>query len=363
MNEFSTNKKYARPIQDVHCQAKPLIAGYSYGKSAFKRDVFVEKENCLSDQSMKNKPQYRLSVSKGSSVPQFTDQKNKLVSLEKIDHSSRKKTIFETAYSKDYFEYLRSKEIDSIIAEDNFSRQTQITPDSRIILTDYFMELKATLNICMNTIYLAVQFVDMLLNEARLASDQFYLIGMATLLIASKMEDNKEDCLDIPIILKLSNYTLTESSLIIAEKSIMELNLFKLGFVTRHHYVEKLWKVFKSEKNRKAFELMSALTLYDHRFATLPASSVVYCLLELLEATANQCKKTSLSNFIDNNGEFEAAKDYLNLKIVDIESLSSCTSMILKTASKITKSPMTGLKKTFSSNLELLGLVAAVNHF
>jgi hypothetical protein len=141
----------------------------------------------------------------------------------------------------------------------------------------------------------------------------------------------------------------------------MELNLFRLGYVTRHHYIDKLWKVFKSNKNRQALELMCVLTLYNHSSVTLPASTVVYCMLDLLDLTAKSCKLVGIEHLIEDNGEFEAAKDYLNLKVLHVHTIEKCTIMLLKTVCKARDTPGSGLLKAFTANFDLVAQIAKAN--
>jgi hypothetical protein len=182
MNEFSSNRKFDWPIQGLYSNVNAGLQQPAQGKSAVKRDVFVEKENFIVETNLKNKQQYRLSVSKSASMAHFTDQKNKLMILESPNSNNIKKNQFDTTYSKDYFQYLQTKEIDSIILDGYFSRQNEIRPESRNILVDYYVEIKATLPISMNAIFLATQFIDILLSEVKLLSERilYYRINHST---------------------------------------------------------------------------------------------------------------------------------------------------------------------------------------
>jgi pterin-4a-carbinolamine dehydratase len=360
MNEFSMNKSMDKYGPVNYSFSKAPLAQNNSSKGLLNQEICFEKENCLAEQNSKGKSQYILSGSKKVSVLQFTDQKNKALTNEKLDLAKAKKSVFDTTYSKDYFLYLRTKELDSVILDDYISRQREIGAEARIVMVDYYMELKATLGISMSTIFLATQFIDVLLNMVEMKSSEFFLIGMATLLIASKMEDNKNKCLELELIMKLSNGMYTEDDIVLAEKSIMELNYFKLGLVTRYHYVEKLWKVFKSERNLKAFELLTTLSIYDHKLNHYPASTVIYSLLEILENYSKSHAASSITGLVEDNGEFEAAKDYLEAKILDSSAINQCTVIILKAACKIRRSPSAGIKKTFGKTYELIEEIAKV---
>jgi hypothetical protein len=363
MNEFAGKRKVDKAGPDNYTFSKPSGPQYQLPNGSQKKATFLEKENLISEQGSQTKGKFVMVPNMRVSCPLLTDQKNKQVSQDKRGLVKPKPHPFDTTYSKDYFQYLRVKEVDSVVLGGYLSRQPEVSPESRAVMVDYFVELKVALDLSMNTIYLAVLFIDKFMDNFMTEQKKFFLIGMSTLLIASKMEDNKQKCLEKDVVLKLALGDFGEDELIQYEQLIMEANLYRLGMVTRHHYVEKIVKMLKSEKNKQAFELIAAITLYNENMGSFLPSAVIYCALEILAAFSKNSHHEAVAAFTDNNGEFELAKDYLEFRIIDQKAIEECTQQILITVCSVRQTSPQGLTKAFGPFFKLVAELAKMRRF
>lgn len=300
---------------------------------------------CKLDSNSKTKRGKFVAVNDNERCLTVGDVKTSAYKLATYLKSKAKPSIFDTTYSKDYFNYMKSKEMDSVVDPGYLSRQSEVNFSDRMVMVDYMIEVKKVLDISMNTVYLAVTYIDKLLDIVNIKEDNFQLVGLITLLIASKMEDVHSKAMNARIVSKLMSLPISSELIVETERSMLEARFFKMGLLTRHHYVEKLLKVFKSKNNKETFECVTLMTLYSSILSSVRPSTVIYCILEQLQRISEDSKYQKLDSSVDNNGDFEAAKEYLGVRIINTQDYDLCTKSIYDVFVLIRKEDFPGFEK------------------
>lgn len=259
--------------------------------------------------------------------------------------SKVKASQFDTTYSKDYFNFMKTKEIESVVDAGYLSRQREVNFSDRMVMVDYIIEIQNVMKLSMNTVYLAITYIDKLLALVIVNESDFQLVGLITLLIASKMEDLHSKAINARIIARLMSLPVDIDRIVDTERAMLETSFFKMGLLTRYNYVEKLMKVFKSEKNKRFFESLVLMTLYSFSLSSVRPSTVIHCVLEQMQQISEDEKLGKMKSCLDCNGDFEAAKDYLGVRIVHTQDYEACCKSLGEIMSLIRKEEFPGFEK------------------
>ncbi|CAD8050344.1 unnamed protein product [Paramecium primaurelia] len=132
------------------------------------------------------------------------------------------------------------------------SIQTQITPLMRAILMDWMIEVCSVYLMKRDTYYLAVAYVDSYLSKKAITKPELQLLGTASMLIASKMEEveskNPQD------FEKASNYGYSIEKIYEMEKEICKILQWHLNIPTINLWIEfytNQWDNYISDVHKK----------------------------------------------------------------------------------------------------------------
>lgn len=269
--------------------------------------------------------------------------------LEKKLADSTKKylsTKFDTAYSRDYFNYLIKKEQDSLILEDNFSKQRHIDSCNRMIIVDFILQVQSASQISLATFHLSVLFIDKYLNKYFVTREEFLNIAHASLMVASKFEDLRSRSIEASNIIKMAGDIISEKELLRLEKELLDDNVFRMGYVQIERFISKLKTVMQSSKNKELLDMMGIVTAYYYQLSSNRMSHVVHCLLEVL--------KSLDSPFCEKNSDFSDAQDYLCLEMLSRVECADIMSKLQKTFLLIKMNSFEGLVQKFGDKLGII---------
>jgi cyclin B len=77
-----------------------------------------------------------------------------------------------------------------MVCPDYLSRQSELNEWMRAILVDWLIEVHAQWKLIDETLFMAVHLMDRFLEKRRVKRAQFQLVGIASMLIATKFEEN-----------------------------------------------------------------------------------------------------------------------------------------------------------------------------
>jgi hypothetical protein len=106
-----------------------------------------------------------------------------------IDERDAEDPLCATEYVEDMYEYFRAKEATTSVRPIYMENQTHINERMRSILVDWLVEVQLKFKLVPETLYLTVNIIDRYLERMEVSRPKLQLIGVTSLLIASKYEE------------------------------------------------------------------------------------------------------------------------------------------------------------------------------
>ena len=91
-------------------------------------------------------------------------------------------------YGSDIVHYLRQLET-SFTLEPDFLDSSSVTSTMRSTLVDWLIQVQHHLKLCQETLYLGVSMLDLVLDKRDVDADKLQLVGITSMLVASKLEE------------------------------------------------------------------------------------------------------------------------------------------------------------------------------
>lgn len=110
-------------------------------------------------------------------------------STDNIDERDRDDPLCATAYVQEMYEYFREKEATTSVRPDFMERQAHINERMRAILVDWLVEVHLKFKLVPETLYLTINLIDRYLDRNEVSRPKLQLVGVTSLLIASKYEE------------------------------------------------------------------------------------------------------------------------------------------------------------------------------
>ncbi|XP_020178035.1 G2/mitotic-specific cyclin C13-1 isoform X1 [Aegilops tauschii subsp. strangulata] len=240
-------------------------------------------------------------------------------------------------YVADIDGYLRSLEVEQLRRpRDDYmvAMQKDISATMRGILVDWLVDVVDEFNLLVDTLYLAVSYIDRFLTASVITRDRLQLLGVASLFVAAKYEE-----IHVPKLDKFSDITdgtYTNQQVVKMEADILKYLNFQMGSPTIRTFLLRFLISCRGGNcaSAKRLELMccylAELSLLDYdciRF--LPSAIVAACLflarftispkirpwnLTLQEKTGY--KVSDLSSCILRIHDLQLGRHYSNLKAI-----------------------------------------------
>jgi G2/mitotic-specific cyclin-B, other len=106
-----------------------------------------------------------------------------------IDERDRDDPLCATAYVQEMYEHFREKEISTSVRPVYMANQEHINERMRAILVDWLVEVHLKFKLVPETLYLTVNLIDRYLERTSVSRPKLQLVGVTSLLIASKYEE------------------------------------------------------------------------------------------------------------------------------------------------------------------------------
>ena len=190
-------------------------------------------------------------------------------------------------YSIEIFHVLLKKESSRIIDPEYINHQAELSWSMRSILIDWIVQVSFKFNLLPETLFLAVNYLDTFLSLKPISVQKFQLVGVTSLMIASKFEEI------YPPKMKDWIYSLNSSCKISELKSAERYFLKILNFNLCHSYTFHFLRRISSGDGysiapRTLCKYLLELSLLDERFLKYTSSKIVagcfalsYSLLKL----------------------------------------------------------------------------------
>lgn len=142
-------------------------------------------------------------------------------------------------YVNDIYSYLRENEV-RYHPKDYMTFQKDITPNMRAILVDWLIEVAEEYKLSSETLYLAVSYIDRYLSKKTVLRGKLQLVGVASMLLASKYEEIYAPSVDEFVY--ISDNTYTKEEVFCMESSILDTLEFCLTGATTKNFLRRFLK-------------------------------------------------------------------------------------------------------------------------
>lgn len=166
-----------------------------------------------------------------------------------IDERDAVDPLCTTDYVQDMYEHFRSKESATSVRPLYMETQTHINERMRSILVDWLVEVHLKFKLVPETLYLTINLIDRYLERQEVSRPKLQLVGVTSLLIASKYEEIYPPELRDLVYICDRAYTRTEV------RSFMHLFLFLFILFMMSHFIvfNTICLYFRSLRWRKRF--------------------------------------------------------------------------------------------------------------
>ena len=109
--------------------------------------------------------------------------------VDNIDERDQNDPLCVTSYVNDMYEHFRMKETVTSVRPLYMETQSHINEKMRSILVDWLIEVHLKFKLVPETLYLTVNLIDRYLERTEVSRAKLQLVGVASLLVASKYEE------------------------------------------------------------------------------------------------------------------------------------------------------------------------------
>jgi cyclin B len=176
-------------------------------------------------------------------------------------------------YVNDIYAYLMLKERTDKLTPNLLSRQTDVTEKMRAILIDWLVEVHRMFKLLPETLFLAVSIIDRYLESKIVAREKLQLVGITSMLIASKYEEiYAPECNDFVYI---SDSAYTKEEILTMEQNILNVLDFNLTHPSPLHFLRRYSKAAGSDYTAHTLcKYLIELTLIDVKMLKYTSSQI-----------------------------------------------------------------------------------------
>jgi len=259
-NDKSNQSKSARgrdPLSNITNAKKNTTTELSKLSSQFEKDCKITKHKSKMDDVM----------DEGNTVPH-----------EDIDKNDYNDPQAVAEYVNHIYEYLMIKEKDRVDYT-YMINQKHITEKMRAILVDWLVEVHRMFKLLPETLFLSVAMIDRYLSQKQISQDMLQLVGITSMLIASKYEEiYAPECNDFVYI---SDGAYTKQQILHMEQTILNALNFNITHPSALHFLRRYSKAGGSDYTlHTVCKYLIELVLIDVKFLkylpSLLAAASVY---------------------------------------------------------------------------------------
>ncbi|XP_074296211.1 putative cyclin-B3-1 isoform X3 [Silene latifolia] len=170
---------------------------------------------------------------------------------------------------------------------ENYMIQADITPQMRSILINWLVEVHYKFDLMAETLYLAVALLDRYLSVVSITKRELQLVGLTSLLLASKYEDFWHP--GVKDLISISAESYTRKQFLEMEKDILKKLKFRMNLPTPYVFMLRFLKASQSEKKLEhlAFYLIE-LCLIDYEVLKFRPSLLCASAVYVARCTLNK---------------------------------------------------------------------------
>eukprot|EP00250_Pteridium_aquilinum_P003272 c13596_g1_i1 orf=174-1502(+) len=170
----------------------------------------------------------------------------KVPELPSIDAGDVGNQLAVVDYVEDIYSFYRKTEAQSCVPPDYMSKQTNINQNMRAILVDWLIEVHLKFKLMPETLFLTTNLMDRYLAIQSVERKNLQLVGMTSLLIASKYEEIWAP--EIQDFIYISDKTYTREQILNMEKTMLNILKFNLCVPTPYMFIVRFLKAASSDQ-------------------------------------------------------------------------------------------------------------------
>ena len=206
--------------------------------------------------------------------------------------------------------------------------QDDISCRMRAILIDWMIEVHLKFKLLPETLYLSVNIMDRFLVKQKIKRDKFQVLGVTTMLIASKFEEIYPP--EIRDFVYVTEKAYSKEEITLMEYNVLCLLNFDLIFVSPYRLLERYnFVCYGDEKSFFISQYILELVLIEYKLnlniPSIKASAALYISRKLLKIQPSWPKVLEIASGITENSLRNFAKELCNM--IDLShkmSLKSC---------------------------------------
>ncbi|KAM3435923.1 hypothetical protein MY4824_004585 [Beauveria thailandica] len=200
--------------------------------------------------------------------------------FDEMDDEDRDDPLMVAEYATEIFEYLRDLECKSIPNPQYMQHQDELEWSTRGILVDWLIEVHTRFHLLPETLFLAVNIVDRFLSKKVIQLDNFQLVGITAMFIASKYEEVLSPY--IGNFKRITNDGFTEEEILSAERFVLSTLDYDLSYPNPMNFLRRVSKADNYDiQSRTIGKYLTEISLLDHRFMAFRPSHVAAAAMYL----------------------------------------------------------------------------------
>jgi hypothetical protein len=231
----------------------------------------AEKKDGQVTSAVNDKANNRKRKSEPSIKFAIADKESAIIPHEDIDINDFNDPQSVAEYVNEIYEYLMIKEKDKVDSDYISKTQPEITEKMRGILVDWLVEVHRMFKLLPETLFLGIAIIDRYLAAKQISRDSLQLVGITSMLIASKYEEiYAPECNDFVYI---SDGAYTKHQILQMEQTILNTLNFNITHPSSLHFLRRYSKAGGSDYTLHTIcKYLIELVLIDVKFLKYPPS-------------------------------------------------------------------------------------------
>lgn len=207
--------------------------------------------------------------------------KNHRESLHQVDLKTFNDPLEWSEYVADIFAHMKNTELDYIAQPGYMKNQPDINEKMRAILIDWLVEVHLKFKLYPETLYLTVNLIDRYLEKEVVNRQHLQLVGVTSMLIASKYEEIYAP--EVRDFVYITDRAYTKEEILKKEWEMLTKMEFNITAPSSYRFLERIYKLCP-EADEKIFNLsryLIELSLVEYRMLKHPPSMLASAALFL----------------------------------------------------------------------------------
>ena len=172
-------------------------------------------------------------------------------------------------YASEVTDHMLKTENLYIPASGYITKQMDINEKMRAILIDWLIEVHLKFKLLPETLFLTVNLIDRYLEKIQVQRTKLQLVGVTSMLIASKYEEIYAP--EVRDFVYITDKAYTKEEILQMEKNILNELDFNITFISSYRFLERLSKILGSDS------LMFNLSRYNIELPLMEFKMIKYC--------------------------------------------------------------------------------------